>query len=511
MNKLIYLFSLLSILTLSCKEDIKSYKNEEVSSQQTDIPNNEPEKLKQSWEGIYAYARLNVETGTYRYYHLVQVNTDSTVIYIDKNGIEHPAQILENKNSSLIVSLTYDDTKELIEIDNDNELNVSEKILSYDEEYMLAENNYEKIYIPLEDIFKFSNDNYGSVNSTNGLSMREGPSLNSKKITTLPFNSKVSIFSSTKKYDHIILSGNEKVVGEWKRVLYEGKEGEEFQGYVFDKFIRYDINIYDLPIDRSSEDPDRTYVDIYNEKQFFDNLGSMTTLNIKVKKLDLVQYIQDNIDTIDILDNFKVLNHGGVPEGIYYINEKENRILLKDYYDLEIRSDKKTEITTYPLFFASFQGVLLNNLKFKLVTDNPYAELIDIDQSYALYFYNIDFNNDQNIGISESQEHINFVHCDFNGNTELRINYKSSVTIDQCKFYNNKKERNLYLETLVGEDHISQLVLSNSYIGHNKELKNVIVVNRFEENPLFEITLENNTYQENKNLEEIVKEIQECC
>lgn len=511
MNKLIFLFSLLSILLLSCKEDIKSNQNQQISSQQTDVSDINQKKQKQSWEGIYAYARLNQETNTYNFYHLMLVNTDSTAIYIDKNGVEHPSQILDDRESSLTITIEYDDTKKLIEINRDNELSVSEEILSYDEREILVENDYEQIYMPLEDIFKFSNHNYGTINSTNGLSMREYPSLNSEKVTTIPFNSKVSIFSSTKKYDYIELSGNEKVVGEWKRVLYEDKEGKEFQGYAFDKFISYDVDIYDLPMDRSSEDPERRYVDIYNEQQFFDNLGSMTTLNIKVEKLDLVQYIQDNIDTIDILDDFKVLNHGGVPEGIYYINEKENRILLKDYYDLEIRSDKKTEITTYPLYFASFQGVLLNNLKFKLVTDNPYAELIDIDQSYAIYFYNIDFNNDQSIGISESQEHINFIHCDFNGNTELRIYYKSSVTIDQCKFYNNKRERNLYLETLVGEDHISQLVLSNSYIGHNKELKNVIVVNRFEENPLFEITLENNTYQENKNLEEIVKEIQECC
>jgi len=507
MNKLTYLLSLFSILILSCKKEIKLTENDQTRSYQTDETTVSETTQKQSWEGVYAFTKPNQPKN---YNYLIQINKDHTILFIDRNRIEYKGQIIENKETSLVITIDHNGSQEMITMHSKYNMSVSEGILNKDEVHTLTENGYKTVQVAIEDIDMFSSQ-HGNINSKNGLSIRQEPSLDSEKVSVIPFKGKVAILSSSKKYDYITLSGNKKVVGEWKRVSYDDKEGSVYQGYVFDKFIHYDVDIYDLPLDRSSEDPERTYVDIYNAEQFFDNLGNMTTLNIKVEKLDLAQYIRDNLRDIDILTDSQLYDHSDLAQGFYYHKREDITIMLKGYYDLEIRSDGKAEIKTYPLIFASFYGFLFNNLKFELVTNDPYDKLINIDDSSIISFYNIDFYDHQGIDITDSYEAINFVHCDFNGIAEFEMYYNSFATVNQCKFYNNTEEYSIYLETVTIEEQTTELLLSNSYFGHNEGIKNVIVVNRFPENPLFEVTLENNTYEENENLEEIIKEIRECC
>jgi len=102
MNKLIYLLSLFSILILSCKKEIKLTENVQTRSYQTDETTVSETTQKQSWEGVYAFTKPNQPKN---YNHLIQINKDHTILFIDRNRIEYKGQIIENKETSLVITI----------------------------------------------------------------------------------------------------------------------------------------------------------------------------------------------------------------------------------------------------------------------------------------------------------------------------------------------------------------------------------------------------------------------
>ncbi|WP_369424466.1 SH3 domain-containing protein [Cellulophaga baltica] len=77
------------------------------------------------------------------------------------------------------------------------------------------------------------------VNSDNGLSIRDSPSLKAERIGVIPYKGKVKILKSSKEFEQIILPKERSVVGEWIKISYK-----DIEGYVFDKFFKIRNRLY---------------------------------------------------------------------------------------------------------------------------------------------------------------------------------------------------------------------------------------------------------------------------
>ncbi|WP_157730206.1 SH3 domain-containing protein [Tenacibaculum jejuense] len=425
------------------------------------------DELYKSWEGIYTFCSYNKKDDKiYSARYTFIIDSLNTVVINNKQK-EYQGEITQLGEKEITLNFFDKDSEEEYRISkNDSTFFVKGTIPKNDSLEIVANRyskyeDYYKLRLSLAQISRIYKTEYtegnARVNSKNGLVLRNKPTLQSEKLITIPYNTPLTIIADTDSFEYLTLGKNNKVVGRWIHVYFKDSEGVFRQGYVFDYFITYDYNIYNLPIDRSSEDPERAQIDIYNAKQFFENLGDMRTLNIKAKKIDLHRYLKnrlaleydyDEIDfTIDFLDSQR--NYG-------YFNNSVAKIemFLQGYYDLEIRSDDRSELVVPPLHFFGCHGVLFNNVKFKTkYTQADYHKesgesfAFNINRTQSLFFSNVEFNNQQ-----------------------FKISYLSTMplTFDYCRFKNYTKNCIVSRNEFKGEEYFPSVNIDNSYFWNNK-------------------------------------------
>lgn len=485
--KKIFFFTTLFLL-LSCK------KNDSIKPS-----SNKYEK----WIGIYTYTvTYNKADLNYKYYpnYWLIVNKDSNVIfYDDVHHCEYSGKIINDELGVLNIELDVQGRKEKIQLTQD--LNGGFHIpyeISNDsfiwEIYVKALNlgvDYDFIHkkLPITELYKFKIEDTGTVNSKNGLVVRNKPNLNSNKITAIAYGKELNILASTKKYDSITLSSNKKVIGEWKHIFYRNEKEEIVDGYVFDKFITYNI-------EKSSPNTKKV-VNIYNEDQFFANFKSNTILNIKSKKLNFAKYIENN-KMLRILEenaydmgfreiqfsNGKYDNDYQTENHHYVRDVGVKKIFLHDVRNIEIISEHNTEITTYPLILKHIYNTSFNNVYFNILGKTNNNDEFRVYKSSNISFNNIDFLN-QGLSIEEKSQKISFKYCSFDKKSTVKIQ-NSRAVFEKCKF--NGTENQIILFPDIG-NYVSKLNLSNSYIR-----KKAISIQARQFAP-YEFIEENNTYR----------------
>jgi hypothetical protein len=83
--------------------------------------------------------------------------------------------------------------------------------------------------------FTFQNEhNQYHVMALSGLKMRDLPSLQGKKVLTIPYNGKVQIINDGNEYDELKIQEFEdfNITGNWVKVRYQETEGFVFDGYL---------------------------------------------------------------------------------------------------------------------------------------------------------------------------------------------------------------------------------------------------------------------------------------
>ncbi|WP_205692234.1 SH3 domain-containing protein, partial [Cellulophaga sp. Z1A5H] len=475
----IYMFFCM-LLVFSCKIDNKT-------NQEQKIKNIESVKKQRVWEGIYTYASYyepQEETKLSLSADYILIINSESIMYITGLNEEYYGEITKKTEEKIILEIDFKGTKEKIEIQyNGGNFKIIGNLVKQDieEHYNRTgeeQSNNKELLLPLNKIYSFYAED-GRVNSENGLVIRKKPSLNSQKIATIPHNKKIKIFASTKIYDYITLSNNNKIVGEWKHIFYKNSKGKQENGYVFDSFIIYDFENYDYS---SSYENKKENIDVYNEEQFFQNIKNNVTLNIKSKRLNLAKYLDENTEIADIPT-------GKLNSDLYnglHIHSEENKrktFLIKGYTNVEIKSDYKTEIITYPIQLSGLKSVTFNNLAFKKVTLNDDEAILYIDQKFLfeelseyLFFINIKFFSkiqfsDKSIAFYPSSENSYFFqYCDFIKNASISLLWNhTNVSIDKCKFYELEDWKAIYMYYPSDSDkNRSRFKLTNSYIGNNK-------------------------------------------
>ncbi|WP_165750362.1 SH3 domain-containing protein [Cellulophaga sp. Z1A5H] len=305
------------------------------------------------------------------------------------------------------------------------------------------------------------------VNSDNGLSIRDSPSLKAERIGVIPYKGKVKILKSSKEFEQIILPKERSVVGEWIKISYK-----DIEGYVFDKFLRYEIDYT-----HNNYQSGRQNIDIYTEKDFFDNIGDRRTLNIKVKRLDLTQYARDNFNTL----NKYIFNKGqtnGKGIEINLLNDEYSGLILIRVNDLEITSDLKSTLIFDHIQIEKSEGITFNNLNF--FNDKASASLngFTTSDSEQIYFTNINLEKGGLYANPDSDIH--FKYCDFNQYI-LRL-HDAKVTIEKCKFYNTEQKAIIIVPTDIN-DVMTILEISNSFFGFNMNMVNVMEIEEYLDDP----------------------------
>ncbi len=448
------------------------------------------EEIYKSWEGLYTYSSYNKEKDTIYRARYTFIIDSLTPALIKDNQKEYVGEIIKIRENEITFNFTINKKQEEYKIvKKDSTFFPKGKIITEDSLEIVNNKwqklkDYSKLKLPLNQLSKIYKVEYregnASVNSKNGLVLRNKPSLESEKLITIPYKTPLMVVANTDNFEYLTLSKKNKVVGRWIHVYFKDEQGNYNVGYVFDYFITYDYDIYNLPIDRSSEDPERQYINIYTAKQFFENLGDMRTLNIKVKTLDLFSYLKnresleydyDEIDfDIDFLDSKH--NYGYFEKSVAKIE-----LFLQGYYDLEITSEAKSIIKTPPLHFLGCHGVLFDNVIFKTkyLQTNYQKELGESfafnvgNRTESLFFSNIEFNNQQFKISYLSMMPLQFEYCKFKNytkncivstNNSSRSDYDSPINMNDCYFWNNKLETFFELRE-------EKLSINNSFIGYN--------------------------------------------
>lgn len=311
------------------------------------------------------------------------------------------------------------------------------------------------------------------VNSDNGLSIRDNPSLKAKRIGVIPYKGKVKILKSLKEYEQIILSKERAVVGEWVKVSYKN-----IAGYVFDEFLSYEIDYT-----HNNYQSDRQYIDIYTEKDFFDNIGDRRTLNIKSERLNLTQYAEDNFNTLSKYNfNKRQTNGKGIEINVY--DDEYNGLVLIRVSDLKITSDLKSALIFDFLTIEKSDGITFNNLIFSNGKINEPSNGFNISESEQIYFTNINFEKGYFFANPVSETH--FKYCDFNQYL-LRL-HDAKVNVENCNFYNAKKEAIDIVPTDLNEV-MTILEISNSFFGFNINMVNVMEIEEYLDTPYSKLNL----------------------
>ena len=306
-----------------------------------------------------------------------------------------------------------------------------------------------------------------TVTVENGQFIRNSPSVEAQQIGVVPYKGKVNILESPKEFDQIAL-GQRQVVGEWKKISFK-----HLEGYIFDKFLSYDTDYR-----HENYRHDRQCIDIYTEKQFFDNIGDGRTLNIKAKRLNLAQYGKDNFYTLPKYCFNKGKVNGKGIEATEFLGEFSGLMLIR-VFDLEIRSEAKSTLILGSFQIENSEGITFNNLRFLDDKANDISNSIELSDCEQIYFTNIDFEKGSFYANPNSDTH--FKYCDFD-HFLLRL-HDSHVHVDECKFYNAEKEiidivptfENLYTTTFK---------ISNSFIGYNMNMVNVVEIEKFMDDPM---------------------------
>ncbi|WP_324027825.1 SH3 domain-containing protein [Maribacter sp. BPC-D8] len=329
------------------------------------------------------------------------------------------------------------------------------------------------------------------VNSNNGLSIRDTPSLKAERIGVIPYKGKVKILQSSKEFEQIILSKERQVVGEWKKISFENIEG-----YVFDKFLNYKLDYK-----HKNYNPNRQHIDIYTEKEFFDNIGDKRTLNIKAEKLDLQQYGIDNFNTLSKYNfNKRQTNGKGIEVNEY--KDKFSGLMLIRLNDLEITSDIKSEIILGETVIEKCKGITFNNLRFSNEDANNRPKGLSIEKSKQVYFTNIDLENGR-FNVNPDCD-IYFKYCDFN--QYLLTMYDSIIAVENCKFYNAEKEAIVIVPTDYNDEVMTIIEISNSFFGFNMNMVNVMEIEEYLDDPYSKLNLlfdENNIIEYNPKYESL--------
>ncbi len=456
------------------------------------------EEVYKSWEGLYTFSRYNKEKDTIYWSRYTFIIDSLNPALINNKNKEYVGKIIKIKENEISLNFTINKKQETYTIVKNDSTFFSKGSIVTNDSLEIVKNKYQKLEdytklkLPLHQLSKIYKTDYyidgnATVNSKNGLVLRNKPSLQSEKLMTIPYKTSLMVVANTDNFEYLTLSKKNRVVGRWIHVYFKDKQGNYNIGYVFDYFVTYNYGIYNLPIDRSSEDPKRKHIDIYTAKQFFENLGDMRTLNIKAKTLDLYSYLKnresleydyDEMDfDIDFLDSKQ--NYGYFENSVAKIE-----LFLQGYYDLEITSEAKSIIKTPPLHFLGCHGILFNNVTFKtkyLQTD--YQK--ELGESFAfnvgnrtetLFFSNIEFNNQQFKISYLNTMPLQFEYCKFKNytkncivstNNSSRTDYDFPININDCYFWNNKLETFFELKQ-------EKMTINNSFIGYNS-FKNIFL------------------------------------
>ncbi|MCX7820224.1 MAG: SH3 domain-containing protein [Brevinematales bacterium] len=166
---------------------------------------------------------------------------------------------------------------------------------------------------------------YKMVIAENGLVLRERPDINSKKITLIPYGTKVKVIEYSRKYDVI-----ENTKACWVKVVYKN-----LVGWVFDGFL-FELNMYDI---------DENF--LFYATKFSILLGKNKI--IKNKKVSYVYdfnylgilpedpdyIIEQNYSGEDVLITnslyYKAIISGSETKNLYVVNEKFEFIIVSNY------------------------------------------------------------------------------------------------------------------------------------------------------------------------------------
>ena len=442
-----------------------------------------PEELYLSWKGVYTKCEYSKDKIYSARATFIIDSVQPVFINSDKN--EYLGKITSIEEKEIHLSFLVEGKEQTHKIIKKDSLFSPEGPLMTKDSLEIEQNDWLKkekfsiIKLSKDELPRIFNTEYNrnlvQVTSKNGLVLRTKPTIQSEKITTIPYQYEVVLMARTDVYHKINLSKENEVVGNWLHVYFKDEKGTFNVGYVFDYFVNLDYDIYNLPIDRSSEDPDRRYVDVYTAKQFFDNLGDMVTLNIKAKQLDLLSYLKqresleydrDYFDfSIDYLDNKS--RYGYFEDG-----DGGLQMFLQGYYDMEITTDNASVIKLPTLELLGCFGVLFNKVRLKSIKESSRSAIIFGYRTENIGFSNMTFYNQSFFMTERLHMAIRFETCNFLNyrNTILQSNTDAPPTeyfqvyIDNSKFWNNNINE---LFNLKGEN----VSLTNSFVGFNKYQK----------------------------------------
>jgi len=245
-------------------------------------------------------------------------------------------------------------------------------------------------YMFINIFFIYSSDNSRWVTADVGLRMREAPDLNSKKITTIPYNEEVIFLEETG--DKFTISG---VTGKWTKVKWEDKTGWVFGGFL----SKTNPNLNSGKISEN---------DLIGEWSYYNEYGGCITEVIFTKASVSFPrtvwekgewYIENNVIYITSYLDENEEGPGYSLEAIYEIldyktdylkvNIKWQTNMDTDTRTLELYKNAKPRITKYKEQIKIFDNILTSSLSLCFSPDDKYVLIASNDNSNKIELFNI--------------------------------------------------------------------------------------------------------------------------
>ncbi len=303
------------------------------------------------------------------------------------------------------------------------------------------------------------------VNSNTGLILRKKNSVKSKKLTEIPFNTKVGIIRFTDKFESLQSSKKYNYYGKWVEIEYLQEDGSYISGFAFDNFLNYQLKkeSYDNEITKDT-------VTVTDEIGFIHALSSNRVIWIDTEEINLTKFITENpID--ESLD-------GESYEGGKFSFHHET-LILSYYNNLEIRGKKRminivvNNEDSQVIKFNNCNNFIIDNVNFSHRIPSSVecgGEVLKFYNCNNFNFQNVHFDGSGTIGCQiNNSKGFYFLNCEFYKNSinAISLYNTSNTTFIRCDFHNNNLDEvfSIYKDNNINNKNIELL---NCYIKDNK-------------------------------------------